>query len=151
MSQISAATFRVLRARRKETTNAINHIDLLRALMRRADRECEQLRMACRANDKLNERFQSLNDELDRLGNMVLSSERETGRDRRQEYPDGQREAACGHGFNGSHAEETDEGHEHIARQSGTREELGRKSHGYSGDGDGPRPRAIQSEAWSNY
>ena len=72
MSQISAATFRVLRARRKETTNAINHIDLLRALMRRADRECEQLRMACRANDKLNERFQSLNAELDRLAEAPL-------------------------------------------------------------------------------
>jgi len=78
--------------------NEINHTDLMLALRDRADRECEQLRMACRANDRLNARFQSLNDELDRLGNMVQPSERETRRDRRQEYPDGQREAACGHG-----------------------------------------------------
>jgi hypothetical protein len=151
MSQMSAATFEVLRARRKETPDEINHTDLLRALMRRADRECEQLRMACRANDKLNERFQSLNAELDRLCDVVQPSEREAGGNRRTANPDGERAAACGYGFNGSHAEETDEGHEHIARQSGTREELGRKSHGYSGDGDGPRAKQEVSSGWSGY
>jgi len=143
MSQMSAATFKVLRARRKETTNAINHIDLLRALMRRADRECEQLRMACRANDKLNERVQSLNAELDRLCNMVLPSERETGRDRRQEYPDGERQAT---------QRQSDDvcGMEHEVRATVTRDELEQRSHGYS-NGAGPRPRTIQSEVWSNY
>ena len=151
MSQMSAATFRVMKARKnKERTNEISYTDLLRALNDRAERECEQLWMACRANDKLNERFQSLNDELDRLCNVVQPSECETGRDGGKTDIDGQRETACGHGFNGSHAEETDEGHEHIARQSGTREELGRKSHGYS-DSYGCRPRTPITTGWNGY
>ena len=78
--------------------NEITNDLLYRTLMRRAERESRLLRVACRRSDKLNARFQSLNAELDRLGNMVQPSERETRRDRRQEYPDGQREAACGHG-----------------------------------------------------
>ena len=100
MSQISAATFKVLRdrANNKERMNEISHTDLMLALRNRADREHRELLEAMRRNDRLNARFQSLNDELDRLCNILQPSERETGRDRRQEYPDGQREAACGHG-----------------------------------------------------
>ena len=45
---------------------------LYRALMRRADRERDQLLKACRHNARLNARFQSLNDELDRLANAPL-------------------------------------------------------------------------------
>ena len=53
-------------------THEITNDLLYRTLMRRADRECEQLRTACRTNDKLNARFQSLNDELDRIAEAPL-------------------------------------------------------------------------------
>ena len=57
----------------------INHTDLLRALMRRADRDHRELLEAMRRNDRLNARFQSINDELDRLCNVVSSNRKENG------------------------------------------------------------------------
>jgi hypothetical protein len=53
-------------------THEITNDLLYRTLMRRADRERELLRMACRRNDRLNARFKSLNAELDRLAEAPL-------------------------------------------------------------------------------
>ena len=50
--------------------NEITNDLLYRTLMRRAERESRLLRVACRRSDKLNARFQSLNDELDRLAEI---------------------------------------------------------------------------------
>jgi hypothetical protein len=47
--------------------NEINNTDLLRALNTRADREHAELLRVMQRNHKLNDRFQSLNDELDRM------------------------------------------------------------------------------------
>jgi len=53
-------------------THEITNEMLYRTLMRRAKREREQLRLACRRNDRLNARFQSLNAELDRIAEAPL-------------------------------------------------------------------------------
>ena len=81
MSQISAATFRVLRARanKKERMNEISHTNLMLALRNRAEREQRELRGACAQNDKLNAHFQSLNAELDRLAEAPLHTLDQSG------------------------------------------------------------------------
>lgn len=135
-------------------THEITNDLLYRTLMRRAERESRLLRVACRRNDRLNAHFQSLNAELDRLaeaplreldrlGDVVQQGERTEGRDGWQADSHGKRTAS--ERFSDDMC-----GMEHEVRATGTRDELGQRSHGFS-DGYGPRPRAIQSEAWSNY
>ena len=63
----------------KEQSHEITNDLLYRALMRRANRERNQLLKACKRNDRLNARLQSLNAELDRLASAPLRTLDQSG------------------------------------------------------------------------
>ena len=118
-----------------------NHNDPMPAIMARlAVAQCERLR---RATEDAGEVIQRVSDFLDGNRDVVQSVERTAGENGRQAVIDGEREAA-------KRQDDDVCGMEHEVRATATRDELSHRSHGYS-DGNGPRTRAIQSEAWSNY
>lgn len=150
MSQMSAATFRVLRARKtkKERMNEISYTGLMLALRNRADREQRELQGAIRRNDRLNERFQSLNDELDRMGNVLQPSECGEGTHRRPANTDGERETPRRPGHDVRPAKGDDEGMEHEIRATCPGYKRDERSHG---NGYGCRPRQAISTGWDGY
>ena len=119
-------------------THELKDCGLFGLLRHRADVELAFLREAMRRNDELNERFKSLNDELDRLCDLVQPGIMQTGRQDSESatedgISDGQRQAIERRGDDVC-------GMEHEVRATCPGYKLGNKSHGFT-DSNGPRPR----------
>ena len=137
---MTAATFGLIKARRKEPMKHEDYNDSMRRLAGRADGECRQLEAAI---DHAAEIIRKTSDFLDGTGDILQPGEL-SGKDRRPVDPDGERPAV-------ERSSDDVCGMEHEVRATATRDELGRRSHGYSGDGYRPGARAIKSAAWDNY